>query len=765
MLPNTPPFSRKSVAALGIVASFLQAAVLAGADVPAVGAGPATVGDPVPGSRPRTADTARPDKTQTPAAEAKNVEVVTVTGSVVTPMEERRTAIAGKIIVGREEIERFGENTVGALLRRLPGVSYSGNPGRPGEIKMRGLGGGYTQILIDGEKVPPRAGRTVGLDMLPAEMIERIEIIRNPVAEYSAQAIAGTINIVLREDVKRNTNTYRPAINAEGGRVYPQIFAQRTDREGVLSYTLSASLLRRGQIDDASRSAQERDAAGNLTLDEQEDTHRSGNTTEFSFAPRFTWRMPGGNTFSLQTFAVNSHSTSNSTSTILRSVGDAPPYADARQRNDGDNEQLRLMASWNRRNEGGSKLMGRLSVSDAQSESRSFRTEVDEYGALSRLVTDNSTTHTRGASTGWKWSTPLADVHNLALGLDLSTSSRRENRNLQDSAPLTDSGTDSNLKSGETQYALFVMDEWEASPQVGVNAGLRWERADLQVDDSTGQRVNTSSVLSPSLNTVWRFGEGNMRQVRVSFARSFKLPNLGDLSPRLTESFENGPTRPDRTGNPDLKPEVAWGLETAYEYYLKEGGLLSANLFGRDINNLIRRRTELVAGRWLSKPINVAKAQSYGAELEAKFRLDALIDDAPAIDFKTNYSYFISRVGDLPGPDNRLDEQPSALANLGFDYRFKAIPVSVGGNYNWTSAYRVRASDVLMVDIGAKKVLDLFAVWHLSKDSRIRLSVGNLTETAMARTTQTALDAGASRLERTDSPTRQIWSLAWEIKM
>ena len=61
---------------------------------------------------------------------------------------------------------------------------------------MRGLGSGYTQILLDGQRVPP--GFSLDSTRSP-EQIERIEILRAPTAETGARAIAGTINIITRE--------------------------------------------------------------------------------------------------------------------------------------------------------------------------------------------------------------------------------------------------------------------------------------------------------------------------------------------------------------------------------------------------------------------------------------------------------------------------------------------------------------------------------------------------------------------------------------
>ena len=132
-------------------------------------------------------------------------------------MQERRQSTAAKIIIGREEIDRFGDSTLGDVLKRLPGVTIQGRPGRGGAIRLRGLGSGYTQILLDGERVPPG----FSLDSLTPEQIERIEILRAPTAETGARAIAGTINIITREGYTRRVNDVRLTAAYENGKVQP----------------------------------------------------------------------------------------------------------------------------------------------------------------------------------------------------------------------------------------------------------------------------------------------------------------------------------------------------------------------------------------------------------------------------------------------------------------------------------------------------------------------------------------------------------------
>jgi iron complex outermembrane receptor protein len=54
--------------------------------------------------------------------------------------------------------------------------------------RLRGLGGGCTQILLNGEPAPPG----FSMDMLAPTDIERIEVMKGPTAEFGG--VAGTIN-------------------------------------------------------------------------------------------------------------------------------------------------------------------------------------------------------------------------------------------------------------------------------------------------------------------------------------------------------------------------------------------------------------------------------------------------------------------------------------------------------------------------------------------------------------------------------------------
>jgi iron complex outermembrane receptor protein len=106
--------------------------------------------------------------------------------------------------------------------------------------------------------------------------------------------------------------------------------------------------------------------------------------------------------------------------------------------------------------------------------------------------------------------------------------------------------------------------------------------------------------------------------------------------------------------------------------------------------------------------------------------MDQWIADAPHVDLRSNVSFYRSRVLSVMGPDNRLDQQPSMTANLGADYRLKSAPLTLGGNVNYNPGYTTRMSDVQLLTVSQKRVMDLYGLWRVDSTTAWRLTLSNL---------------------------------------
>ena len=768
-----PPATALTLAPLAIAALtlFIACGTWAAEGAPATPAGAASA--PVPSGAASSPVPSGAASTPVPpgvasaprAAGAKPQQVEIIGNSTADTTAERRRSTASRIIVGREDIDRMGDGTLGEVLKRLPGVTLGGPPGRGGQIRMRGMGGGYTQILIDGQRMP----FGFSLDSIAPEQIERIEIMRSPVAEHGARAIAGTINVIMREDFKRQANDFKFGGGLEGSRPQAGLNWIYSGQNETLGYNLSATLFRNELGNDVRGHVLGTDAQGQKTLEQF--THSIGTERREGLfvTTRLQFRFGPGQSLDLQPFLSSTRTRGQSDSTLDQTISSPgrldEPYDHAHSRSETQTQMARLNGTWLQPTSGGGRLQLRFGSMLAHNQNVTRRLEFDELDTVIRTRHDDGSQRDLTLDMSGKFSQLLADAHSFSAGWELQRGQRNDQRRtLTNGAPvLTEFGD--NLEATTLRLAAYAQDEWDWSKTFSFYAGLRWEGIQTR-SDSTEQPVrNKSSVLTPLLHMVWKLPDAPRDQVRYSLTRSYRAPNtsqliarpsISTLYPNLAQT--NEPTSPDRAGNPDLKPELAWGMDLAVEHYLDAGGLVSANLFVRSIDNLIRtvRALETVsyatAQRWVARPQNIGKALSTGIELEAKLRASDLWQTELPLNLRGNASIFWSKVDGVPGPNNRLDQQPRYTLNLGADMPLRGTPLSFGGNLNFTPSFVVQQIDSQRYRQGLKRVVDAFALWRFSPAASGRLSVANASARDYETGSTTLLDDGSAQSQ--DSLTR-----------
>ena len=681
-----------------------------------------------------------------------SVPTVVINGGVQTDMDVRRQSTASKIIIGREDLDRDGDSSVGEILKRLPGVTVGGTPGRGGDIRMRGMGSGYTQILINGERMP----RGFSLDTLSPDQVERIEIIRAPVAEFTTQAVAGIINIVLREDYKQKDSQLKLADSVEQGRQGPNISLTSPGENGALNYTFSGSVFQNRRRTDSFTDNVINDLDAQRIVDQS-----IGVTSGVHLSPRVEYKFSNGDKLALQPFLLYSRSQSNGTSLLDQLDGQTAPYEFADIHTESHMYVSRLFSNYNHRMDDGAKLELKFGLGKSENNSDTNRLQTGQAIGSEELITTNNTSDTV-SSIGAKYSKIFSNGHSIATGFNADWTRRSETEVATNNGAPTFDGSGDNLSAQIRQLAAYIQDEWEINPNWSANAGLRWEGIQTSSTLPTGEINNKSGVWAPLFHVVWRIPDMPKDQLRSSITHSYRPPTLNDIVALPTLVQNNSPINPDRIGNPYLKPEVANGFDFGYEHYLSHSGILAANFFYRDIRNLIRHETSLVNGRWVAAPVNLDSATTHGIELEAKFELQDFFPQAPNIALRSNYSHFWSSVTDIQGPNNRIDQQPSQTANLGMDYKLAKLPLTLGGNINWTPAYIVQSSTTQANSIGLKRQVDMYALWKFSITSQLRFSVNNAVNSDYLTSTISSL--GYPEVSSVVTPTYTTYSLRWELK-
>lgn len=712
-----------------------------------------------------------------PEKSANQLETVVVTGNN-SEVEARRRSTASKIIIGREEIDKFGDSTVGEILKRLPGVTTQGAPGRGGPPRMRGLGGGYTQILIDGEPSP----RGFSLDDLTPDQIERIEVMRAPTAETGARAIAGTINVVTRGGYSKRLNDVRLGLGLEHGSRLPMVSWTRNDTMGSFNYNfnLSANQWERGS-DGLRQSVSVNEVTGeSITTSEASQSHFLRKSLHAT--GRLQWRDERGNTLVLNPMWIVSSGGGEGASQ-LEQTGGIAPYSHTQQSSEGSFSTGRLGGQWTYRLGAGGNINARFGFGQTHWNSQVHRQNFDVRPGVNGLTETSADQRDRSLTSAVKFTRTLDNEHSLVLGSEFDMNRRVEAATTLQNGETPLSDFDGNLQARSTRAALFVQDEWALTPQWALHAGVRWEGILTRgsVAENQPEVSHRSSVTTPLVHAVWRPAPNSRDQVRMSLTRSYRSPDLQNLisRPTINSMFAGrGPNEeihPDRAGNPGLHPELAGGLDVAIERYLSGGGMLSANVFVRRIDNLMRRVTALETvswadvPRWVSRMQNIGSASTRGIELEAKFRLSELVEGAPKIDLRANASVFSSKVDGVPGPNNRLDQQPDGTLNLGGDYRLAPWPLTVGGGLNWTPAYVTQMNAQQESRIGRKRGFDAYALWTLSPALQLRVSANNLAplgyQTGSTLQSLNALGQGMHTVTESLTPSYTHWQLRLEWRL
>lgn len=140
-----------------------------------------------------------------PDVVALNQVVVTATQHAVSRMET--PSIVG--VIDRRQLEATGAVNLGEGLKYQTGVCVENTCQNCGafDVRLNGLGGAYSQVLIDSRPVNSALASLYLLEQLPSAMIDQVEVMRGGgSALYGSNAIAGVINVITKEPVRNSAS-------------------------------------------------------------------------------------------------------------------------------------------------------------------------------------------------------------------------------------------------------------------------------------------------------------------------------------------------------------------------------------------------------------------------------------------------------------------------------------------------------------------------------------------------------------------------------
>ena len=697
--------------------------------------------------------------------DAVELEHVVVDGEIV--YRDRTDAIAPTLIYDLEFFQRFEPRTVGDMLKRVPSVGFLSDVLEFDGARLRGMDPGYTQILINGRKVPgASADRSFFVDRIPAEIVERIEIVRSPSANRSGDAVAGALNIVLRDAWEFDGAYVRAGASYfDDGEVKPTVAGVASGEfaggRGLVGFSHQGRYNPKKKL-----SLRYEEPGGEFVDREDQDDTRDG--TDDSVNLSWT-RDIGPGRLSLSGLYVKTDRTETehsleynvrdgSSSDNLLSVNDQ--VVDIDQRNvalaldyvfDMAGGRTGIEASWSRFDDDTRDVEEEIGYDDEETPPA-----FDGYEGT-KILTD-----------GRDSERALQLFHKREIGggttMEFGVAAQVKDRDItratseveaEDEGEPLPPYTDFDLARSTIEerrvdpYLMFshkgATFEWET--------GLRYEATDVDVSADGDDASNDYATLLPSAHLRWNLSDDD--RISFSLARTVRRPNFDHVLPLLLEE-EYGDN--DFLGNPGLDPETAWGIDLGFERRLGQRGIVGVNLFYRDVRDLIEITNtgepsatalddyadeveefldenpgatpatpgypQLDPDSWVFTASNVGDGRVYGAEFDLSTPLTAF--GLPNTGVFLNYSWLDSRVRDALG-NRRFNDQARSVFNVGFIHDMPSLAATFGASYRRQGgAYSRVLAEEVKTSYGAD--LEAFVEKRFGTHWSVRLVGSNLLD-------------------------------------
>jgi len=589
-----------------------------------------------------------------------------------------KDAPASISVITAEDLQRRPVQNLRDVLRDVPGVQITNEGDNRKGVSLRGLNSSYTLILIDGKRVNSRNAafrhNDFDLNWVPADAIERIEVVRGPMSSlYGSDALGGVVNIITRKVGKAWHGTLSADTTIEehrdrGDSYNGNFFTSGPLIDDLLGVKVYGALGKR----EKDKQQHSDTTANGLTPGIEGYTNRNTNV-EFALTPTENQDMDFGYGFDRQ---------------------DRDSDSLDKNRMERQNYSLGHNGRWGWGN----------------TELRFYGDRVENYNEGS------SNAVARNNSLDGKLVLPLGDYNQL-----LTFGGEVRHDKLQDSGTLKGSG-----KTSASQYALFLEDEWRIFDALALTTGVRMDdhqdfgdhwspRAYLvynATDTVTVKGGWANAFKAPSLLELspdWQTG---------SCRGSCTIVGSKDLKPETSESFE-------------------LGLYYAGEEGLLEGVSGSVTAFQNNIDDMINiARTPnaalapsypnyigIIDGLPAFRYYNVNKARITGLETEVAVPFN------DSWKMTLNYTYSDGR--DLSGGGNKpLQVLPLHTANSTLDWK----PLEDWSFYlqaNYSGKRRSITADGPTP--GGYVMWNTGATWKVTKAVKLRAGVLNLGDKELNR--------------------------------
>lgn len=561
------------------------------------------------------------------------LEEVVVTGTSTPKLYREapvKTAVATK-----SQIEKKGALSLADSLEIMTGVRVEDNCQNCNftQVRLNGMEGKYSQILIDGMPVVSALAGVYALEQIPANMIDKLEVVKGGgSALYGGNAVAGVVNIVTRENIKPGTgfSLTQELINGEPNTAL-NINTDIASKSYASQTSFFASYQNRKQMDYNDDGFSDLGKLQNLNFGvnftQTFDDIRGKLKLTASFISE---DRRGGNRFDEPEHMAD----------IAESI--------RTRRSD-------IAAGWEHTLSEKSmlKAMGSFSFTSRKSYYGSQQ-DPNAYGDTTNPVIYGTMTYQNFSLKN----------HSVVAGVSFQSD------HIKDLAPAYDRIIDATY----TDLGIFVQDEISVlSDKASILLGIRMDKHS-EVEDM---------ILSPRLSVVYK-GLQNIT-LRGTFSTGFRAPQVFDEDLHITQVGGEGMIIVNRAG---LKEEKSYSYTVGLDFGKQSGNTLyqfSIGGFFNTLNNVFTlKEIEPLPNAMVLERFNSDAANVYGVELEAGIKL------AGRLELFTGWTFQRSEL-DTPDPDfNSKDmfRSPNVYGNIRLDWNIRKL-ANLNIDLNFTGSMKV----------------------------------------------------------------------------
>lgn len=648
-------------------------------------------------------------------------------------LEERRDHSLAKRIINGAELTQYGDLNALEILKRTPGVTIpdgkqKGSPGK-----------GYTMVLIDGDEASAGSRRRGNvLEQISPDMIERIEVMTNGSAEYTAESMGGIVNIVLKKPKVQGQTTAKVTGGTYAAEVpMASLFLQREGKSVNLSYLVNFNAADNQEKDTSTT------AKVGVDYEVRKNTIRNqsfGIGTKLIYTPtsKDKYTFDG----SVAKVKSKSNTDTNSTTRLLNNYEKSHStmlFAAIKGEHHLSGTELldwkvKFHENSDNANSGAVQSLPTSNIG-LQNDKSSFRVLGTE-GSYSKAYGD----HFIKAGAELKGFNQRDEVHRDVNGTDVTTAADQ-------------------VSLHQTKGALYAQDEISFGESIVITPGIRYEN--ITRNYGATRRID---YFAPSLHMLLRLSPQD--NFRASVAKTVKLPRLDELSTSYDSTFERNDIRhPDTTGNANLTEEKALSYELRLEHFLEDKGIVSVSSFYRTIDDKIERVTQFDTNtsRYVQRPSNAGQGNLWGIELEIKKSLNTWIE---GLGTYANATWQDSEVTlSTTGLKRPIKQTNDYLCNLGVDHTFKPYKITYGTAYRYVSGYDdpIDENGISQTQKGYG-TLDMYAIKRINETFKMQLNWKNITGTRIETTSKTYSGTTLTGTQINEDRSRSILLLSLEGK-